>query len=222
MSLLSQLRLLRAICMSLPAAASASYLEPLTNAPSFTHFFLSEPLMSFSQLPAPLEPLARCTRLHTLSLDNLLLPFGRLSELLMHLTRAGIQLRLLSLSNLRLLETEDASSFVVPDASDALDFELVFAAPSLSHLHELALFGHASGLEFVSCIPSLRKLLLSLSPLPSASKLALLLHRLPHLRITIQPPTAGYPDWQENNEAMLPQLVQLAQQHPRLSIIKDL
>jgi hypothetical protein len=54
-------------------------------------------------------------------------------------------------------------------AGDALAAELVLAAPSLTHLYELKLFGFASQLQL----------------LPSVAKMALLLRRLPDLRCVI-------------------------------------
>jgi hypothetical protein len=220
-SLLSQLPLLNTLYLAIPLVQSPSYFEPLANAPSLTELDLWAPA-DFNPQLVSLEPLARCTRLRLLSLNELSLHVGQLSELLMELARAGGQLEELQLTNLLLLPMDDVAHFAAPDPREALSFELIFAASSLSHLRTLEVIDCEMVLDFLPCIPSLRVLNLKLTLLPSAATLALLLRRLPDLRINIKslaildPPLA--PDWQEHNEDTLPQLQQLAQQYSRLVI----
>jgi hypothetical protein len=195
-----------------------SYFEPLADAPSLTTLILWGPEDSLTY-SLSLAPLARCTRLRRLIFDSLALHVGELSGMFMQLARAGGQLQVLQLANLWSRSMDDAGKFA-SWRSDALGLELVFASPYLQHLHTLTLCGHEVGsLEYVPCLPSLRQLHLWLSLLPSAPKLALLLSRLPHLHCTIQPHSSeGRPEWrvQQQNEAMLPQLIRLAQQCSRL------
>jgi hypothetical protein len=157
-----------------------------------------------------------------LSLNELSLHLGQLSELLMQLARSGGRLEELQLTNLLLLPMDDVAHIAAPDPREALSLELNFAASSLSHLHTLEVIDCEMALDFLPCIPSVRVLNLKLTLLPSAATLALLLRRLPDLRIHIQspaildPPLA--PEWQEHNEDTWPQLQQLAQQYSRLVI----
>jgi hypothetical protein len=218
-SLLSQLPLLHTLWLAIPAAAPASYFEPLANAPSLTQLHLCEPA-DFNPQLVSLDPLARCTRLRRLRLKGMTLHLGQLSELLLQLARAGGRLEELHLTNLRLLLMNDVAHFAQPDPREALTLELSFAASSLSHLHTLSAIGSEMALDCVPCIPSLRVLNLELTLLLSAATLALLLRRLPDLCIHIQPPTVDPSHWQENNEDTLFQFHELAQQCTRL-VIKE-
>jgi hypothetical protein len=81
-SLLSELPLLDMLGLHLPSAASASHLAPLVNFLSLTsiHLFGPLPLDGGATVLVPLEPLARCARLRSLSLFCLLLRAGQLRE----------------------------------------------------------------------------------------------------------------------------------------------
>jgi hypothetical protein len=214
-SLLGQLACLSSLRLHLPAAAAASFLLPLVNCPSLAVIDVVGPTDDSATIPAPLEPLARCTRLRLLSLQLLTLRAGQLSELLMQLAQAGSQLQELRLGYLRMLPMDDSVLAVAREsADDAMSLELILAAHSLTHLRELRLCSASSALDCVLCLPSLRVLMLSLELLPSAMKLELLLRRLPHLRCTFRYNPAAPPVPQQI-AARLPQLLQLAQQHPR-------
>jgi hypothetical protein len=220
-SLLSQLPLLRLLSLHLPAMTSASHLAPLVNCPSLTEVNLFGPRDGSATIPAPLEPLGRCTRLRCLGLHKLTLRVGQLSELLMQLAQAGVRLQVLRLVNLRMLPMHDSVvDAAVEPAADAFSLELVLAASSLTHLRELVLCGILSALDCVVCLPSLRMLILMLSLLPSAMKLEFLLRRLPELHCVIHHGFPVDPAMQQQNEAMLPQLTQLAEQYTHL-VLKE-
>jgi hypothetical protein len=144
---------------------------------------------------------------------------GELSTTLILLARSGGQLTVLELVNMRAPSMGDAGNVIWSEPSDALGLELAFAAPHLQHLHTLTLC-EVGSLEYVPSFPSLRQLHLWLSLFPSATKLALLLSRLPNLLCCIIQPhfSQGRPEWQVQNESTLPQLRVLAQQCPRLTI----
>jgi hypothetical protein len=113
--------------------------------------------------------------LRKLTLQQLNLRAGQLSELLMQLAQAGGRLQLLALADLRMLPMHGSvvhAAAVQP--CDALSFELALAAPSLQHLHKLVVFANAIGLDCVPCLPSLPLLELGLRVLPSVTKLELL------------------------------------------------
>jgi hypothetical protein len=219
LSLLSQLPLLHSLTLSLPAAASAG-LVPLVNAPSLTDIDVLGP-MGTSTLAAPLEPLAQCTRLRKLGLQHLTLRAGQLSELLIQLAQAGGRLQLLRLVNLRMLPMKDSvvDAVAATESADMLDSELIVAASSLTHLRTLWFYG-ISSVNCMLCLPSLRMLELSLELLPPATKLELLLRRLPHLRCVIRYRPDRHPGYQvyQHNATILPQLIQLMQQCPRFTI----
>jgi hypothetical protein len=124
--------------------------------------------------------------------------------------------------NLRMLPMSGSAveslSVASEPACDVLSLELLFASHYLSHLRELMLLGRAIGLDCVPCLPSLQTLTLSLELLPAATKLELLLCRLPNLRCTIRCRPTVHPDMPEQNATMLPALNQLAQYCPRLII----
>jgi hypothetical protein len=217
-TLLSQLPLLCMLNLHLPVEATASFLAPLVNCPALTDVRLCGPMDSDATIPAPLEPLARCTGLRTLALVELNLRAGQLSDLLMQLARAGGKLQLLRLADLRMLPMHDSVvASAAESADDAVGLELLLAAHSLLHLRELWLGGTSSALDCVLSLPSLRSLHLRLELYPSAVKLELLLRRLPHLRCTFRYNPAA-PPVSEQNAARLPQLLQLAPQHPRFFI----
>jgi hypothetical protein len=206
--------LLRTLSLAVPEAASASYLEPLANAPSLIMLHLHGPA---DLLRLPLEPLARCTHLRSLGLFTLSLRLGDLSSLLRQLARAGGRLENLELAYVRMFPVTDFVS--VANEVEAVSLELSLAAPSLSHLHTLILLDTTLSLDCVAWMSSLRWLRLSLDVLPSASKLHLLLSHLPNLRCVIQ--RHIQPEWQEHNEATLIQLQHIAQQCTRL-VIKEI
>jgi hypothetical protein len=215
LSLLSQLPLLNALLLHLPAAAPALHLAPLANCPCLTDVRLCGPMEAF---PAPLEPLAGCIRLRSLTLHGLALRVGQLSALFMRLAQAGSQLRELRLFHLRMLPMNDSVLDVAREpADDAVSLELLLAAHSLTHLRALWLFGVSGVLDCVLFLP-LRMLKLSLDFLPSAMKLEFLLRRLPHLHCDIRCRDPIDHTMQQQNAAMLPQLEQLAQQCSRLTI----
>jgi hypothetical protein len=154
LSLLSQLPLLNALLLRLPAAAPALHLAPLANCPCLTDVRLCGPMEAF---PAPLEPLAGCIRLRSLTLHGLALRVGQLSALFMRLAQAGSQLRELRLFHLRMLPMNDSVLDVAPEPADStLDLELTLAASSLTHLRKLVLCSTSSALDCVLCLPSLR------------------------------------------------------------------
>jgi hypothetical protein len=121
----------------------------------------------------------------------------------------------LRLNNLRMLPLRN---YDLPNSSELIDLELAFAPPSLAHLHSLIFSSHEVGsLHYLPSLPSLRQLHLFLSLLPSATKLELLLR----LCCLIQPYSSeGRPEWQVQNEAMLPHLDDLARRCPRL-VLQD-
>jgi hypothetical protein len=218
LTLLGQLPLLTALRLFVPAAASASHLAPLVRCPALTDIGLFGPMDDSATIPTPLEPLRRCTRLHTLTLSYLHMRVGQLSTLLIQLAQAGGRLQVLRLVYMRMLPMDGSMiDAAAAPACDALDFDLVLAAPYLPHLRDLVLHGASSALDCMLGLPSLRMLELSLDLLPSAIKLELLLHCLPHLRCTFRYSPVDHPQ----NAAMLPQVIQLAQQHPRLLIRDD-
>jgi hypothetical protein len=213
-TLLSQLPLLNTLSLQLPAVVSAAHLLPLVNCPSLAVIDVLGPTDGSSMLPAPLEPLTRCTRLRKLTLQQLNLRAGQLSELLIQLAQAGGQLQQLRLINLCMLPMDDsvvAAAAAAEPAEDMLNFELILAAPFLLHLSKLAVCATAVGLDCVPCIPSLRQLQLELRLLPSVTKLELLLRRLPNVRCAIDV-------FQPREAVKLLQLNQLAQQCTRFSV----
>jgi hypothetical protein len=220
-SLLSQLPLLRMLSLHLPAMTSASHLTPLANCPSLTEVNLFGPRDGSATIPAQLKPLGRCTRLRILGLHHLTLRVGQLSDLLIQLAQAGGQLQQLRLKNLSMLPMDDSVLDVAREsADDAVSLELLVASRYLSHLRELTLSGAFSALDCVLCLPSLRMLILMPPLLPSALKLEFLLRRLPELHCIIHYGFSVDPAMQPQNEAMLPQLTQLAEQYPHL-VLKE-
>jgi hypothetical protein len=150
----------------------------------------------------------------------LLLRIGQLSELLMQLAQAGGRLEELRLINLRMLPMHGSiADAVAKQPCDALGCELVLAAPALAHLRELDIFISAISLDFVPCLPSLSVLDLGLRALPPVTKLELLLSRQPELHCGIELLSGPVrPEWRQQNQTVLPQLKQLAQQCTRLSV----
>jgi hypothetical protein len=224
-ALLSQLPLLRRFNLAIPAAASASYLESLVDFPSLTDVGLWASMSTFSlrapvSPPAPVDPLARCTRLHRLGLHNLTLRVGQLSDLLIQLAQAGGQLQELSLIDLRTLLMDDSAALVPDAAREELSVELGLAAPFLSRVHTLKILDSGPvSLDYVPSLHSLQMLLVWVPVLPFASTLALLLRHLPQLRCTVHLLRfPGHPEWQVQNQDRLPQFDQLAQQCSRLVI----
>jgi hypothetical protein len=223
-SLLGQLPYLSSLRLHLPAAATASFLAPLVNCPTLTDVSLCRPMDGSASLPAPLEPLAQCTRLRQLGLEGVTLRVGQLSALLMQLAQAGGRLHSLRLAYLRVIPMHGSIvPAAVEPAGDTLGLELILASPYLPHLHTLMLSGGAISTDCVTCYPHLRLLVLTHTFFPSAMKLELLFHVLPLgcILIPFRPVHAVQHPVKQQNEAMLPQLLLLAQKCPRL-VIKEI
>jgi hypothetical protein len=132
---LSELPLLLNVLLLPLLPAPVSYLEPLVDCPSLTVLGFRGAIDSIALLPVSLEPLTRCTRLRSLTLEQLNLRAGQLSELLIQLAQTGGQLRELRLFHLRMLPMNDSVLDVAPEPADStLDLELtpccVFLDPS--------------------------------------------------------------------------------------------
>jgi hypothetical protein len=219
-SLLNQLPLLRKLQLCVPVEPSLSYFEPLANAPSLTELILWGSDVAMPE-PVSLMPLARCTRLRSLSLHEVSLLFGELSGMLMQFAQAGGQLQELELADLRMFPMTDSVSLAQAEVQgDAMTLELSLAASSLTQLHTLNLSTTAISLDCVVWFPSLRWLELLLQVLPSASRLELLLRRLPQLRCIVQPRWSPHSADRMQNETKRLQLLSLAKHFSRL-VIKE-
>jgi hypothetical protein len=95
-SLLSQLPLLNALNVYVPATAPASHLAPLVHCPSLADLQVCGPMDDSATIPALLQPLRQCTRLHTLVLTCLTLRVGQLGEMFMQMAQAGGRLQVLA------------------------------------------------------------------------------------------------------------------------------